>query len=147
MGAFPIVRDSAPSAVTHEGHLKSCRERVIVEVRRLAYLARHSRQVLDEDLGLHVVTEPRRGEVAHGEDERGHVLEFGVFHEADVLEVVRLLDVSDRVLDAPPAQVSFDDLPERLVGALLGERRQQDHRMGSESLHDDEMEWDVRDVR
>ena len=38
-------------------------------------------------------------------------LQLRVLHETDVLEVARLLDVADCVLDAPPAQIALDSLP------------------------------------
>lgn len=63
---------------------------------------------------------------------------------ADVLESVGLLDESDRLLDPPAREVSFDDPPHRLERSVDGKRGRQHHRVVTESPDDDRVQFLLR---
>ena len=96
-----LRRDPDPSAEAGEGAPDAVRDGVGRELRDLVEALAEPLDVLREDLAPRVAPDPHGGEVGGGEDERGHVPDARIGHDADVLEPVGLLDEADGLLDAP----------------------------------------------
>ena len=93
------------------------------------------------------VADPSHAAVGGGEDDGRHVLQMTIAQQSDVLEVVRLFDMADGLLDSPPGDVRGHDLPEVFPRRRPRKGCQEHHRLLSESLHDDHVHQLVADVR
>ena len=67
---FRVDDLAAPFPEPREGTFESVRDRIVRELRDLAESLRERLQVLREDFALHVPTEPGRGKVRRGDDDR-----------------------------------------------------------------------------
>lgn len=114
-----ILPESGPSPASREQHPDAIGDGVEMEVGKFVNPERGIRYAFRGQRPLFGVSDPRHAEVGRGEDNGDHVLQMGISQESDVFEVVRLLDVSDRLLDSPSRDVSGDDLPEIGSGRRL----------------------------
>ena len=135
-----LRRRADPLPEAGERPLQAVRDGVGRELGHLSKALSEPLQMFREDLVPDVPPDPHGGEVGRREDERGHVADARVGHDADVLEAVGLLDEADGLLHAPAREVGVDDAPLRLERTVDRERREQHHRLAPEALHHDHVQ-------
>ena len=74
------------------------------------------------------------GEVGSPEDQDHHGAEPVVAQQADVLDLVALLDEADRLLDAPAREIAFDQAPDASDGSGRGARWSGRREAGAKAL-------------
>src|SRR5574344_903882 len=117
-----------------------------MEVRELVYSKRCIGYAFREKRQFVGASDPCHAEVGGGKDDCGHVLQMIVTQEPDVLEVVRLLDVTDGLFDSPSGDVGGHNLPEVFPCRRACEGSQEHHRLLPEPPYDNHMKQLVADV-
>jgi hypothetical protein len=89
-----------------------------------------------EDAQLRPQVEIGHREVSGRHNQRHHVLKTDIGQKPDVLQLIRLFDEPNRLLDGPSAQVVFHGPPETLSCSLQRDVRQEHQGLFPEAAHD-----------
>ena len=107
-----------PSPVAGEQTPHTVRYRIEEELRNFEHSPGHALYVIGKHAKPLTLPQPRHGEIRNARHYGQQGLQTGELQQTNVLKLIRLLDESDRLLNAPAREVALNDLipPNWLIG-------------------------------